>query len=161
MGIQHRLKIASANDEELSLRAVLIFRNRQQRRLLAQALDIGAGRAFELGGELVEIHVGCERDAPATEPQDRRPVRSAGFGERKDIVKPAAAQERRLDALGAVRGREEKHTFDVTQVVNFAQELAENPLINVGAQMIGAELWRERVDRVKEQGCRARRASLF
>ena len=58
------------------------------------------------GCELVDVHVGRERHAPATEPQDRRPVRSAGFGERKDIVKPSAAQERGFDALRAVGRRQ-------------------------------------------------------
>src|SRR5216683_3209082 len=154
MGIQNRLKIGSANGERSSLRAFLIFRNRQQRRLLAQAFDVGARCSFQMGSKLVDVHVRCERDAPGTESQNRRTVRSAGFGERKDIVKPSAAQERRFYALGTIGGCQQEHAFYVAQVVNFAQELAENPLINVRTQMIGAELWRERIDSVKEQDAR-------
>ena len=131
MGIQHRLKISAANRKRRGLRAFLVLRNGQQRRLLAQALDIGACRAFQLRGELVEIDVGSQRHATRAEMKDRRPIRSAGFRERKDIVKPAAAQERRLDALGAIGGREKQYAFNISQVVNFPQELAEDALVDV------------------------------
>ena len=42
MGIQNGFKIASANDESGSLRAIGMFGDCQQRRLLAQAFYIGA-----------------------------------------------------------------------------------------------------------------------
>ena len=108
IGIQHRKKIATPNRKRRGLTTVLKFSNRQQRRLLAQALDIGARRPFQLRGELVEIDVGRQRHATRAEMKDRRPIRSAGFRERKDIVEPAAAQERGFDALGAIGGREQR-----------------------------------------------------
>src|ERR1700722_5880083 len=74
MGIQHGLEIASADYKWISWSGILVFRNRQQRRLLAQAFNIRACRSFELSSELVQVHVVCERHAPGRESQDRRPV---------------------------------------------------------------------------------------
>jgi hypothetical protein len=124
MGIQNGLKVASSNRELGTVRAILKFRNRQERRFLAQAFDISSGGPIQLRCELINVHVRRERNFAAAATHDFRAVRRAGFRERKDIVKSAAAQECRFDALGTVRGRKQQYTLYIAQIVNFPQELA-------------------------------------
>ncbi len=150
MGIQNRLKIASAHHKIHRMTVLPEFCNGQQGGFLAQAFDVGACGPIQSGCEFIEVHIRRKRHAPATKTKNRRTVRHAWFGERKDIVKPAAAQERRFHTLRAVGCGQEEHALHVPQIVDFAQQLAENPLVNVGAEMIRSELRRQRVDGVKK-----------
>ena len=109
--------------------------------------------------EFLEINIGRQRHTLAAEPHDRGAIGRVRLGERKYVVEAAAAQQRRLDPLGAIGGRQQDHAFDVTQIVNLAQELAENSLINVGAELIGAELRRDARQSCRRTECRARPAS--
>src|SRR5665213_157606 len=116
MGIQNGLKVASSNRELGTVRAALKFRNRQERRFLAQAFNISAGGPIQPGCELVDVRVRSQRNLAAAETHDFRAVRRTGFRERKDIVKSSAAQERRFDALGTVRGRKQEYTLYIAQI---------------------------------------------
>ena len=78
-------------------------------------------------------------------------ARSAAPGKANDIVEAPAAQERRFHPLGPIGGRQQDDAFDVTQVVDFTQELTENALVDVGAEPFGAQPRRDRIDRVEEQ----------
>ncbi len=62
------------------------------------------------------------------------------LGESNDIVESAAAQERRLDPLGPVGGGQQDHAFDVAQVVDLAQQLAQDALVDVRVEMVGADV---------------------
>src|SRR5437899_3551887 len=162
--VDHRLEIVAANVERAAACASPILRNRQQRRFLADALEIGAGESLGPRRDRLEVDVFCKRHLTAAQTQNRRAIGCAGFGEAHDIVEPPAAQERRLDPFGPAGGGQKNHAFDVAQAVDLARQVTQNPLVDVRARarlLIGADLWRDRVDRIEEQQARRRSARLL
>src|SRR5258706_529478 len=131
--------MALAHEERIATRAVMEFSNRQKRRFLAQGFQVGAREAFGPAGELDDVDVRPDRHLPATEPDDRRAVGRIGFRAANNIVEPSASQERGLHAFGSIGGRQQNHAFHVAQVIDLTQQLAEDPLIDVRAGMIGAQ----------------------
>ena len=93
--------------------------------------------------------------------QQRRRISGVGLAEAHDIVEAAAAHERRLDALGPVRRAEQNHALRVPQVVDLAQQLAENPLVCFRAGRLGAAARRDGIDRVEQQQARRRAPRLL
>ena len=61
VGFENRQKIISQYDERRHATAILEFRDCEQRRLLAEALDVGAREPFRPAGELFVVNIG--RDA--------------------------------------------------------------------------------------------------
>jgi len=57
--------------------------------------------------------------------------------------------------------RHQNHALDVSQVVDFAEELTQNPLVDVGAEQPAADFRRDGVDRVEEQQTRRRAPGLL
>jgi len=150
IGIKHRHKIISQYNKRSWTRAILKFGNRQQCCLLAQTFNISAGESFQSSRELFEIHIWSQRHALATQLHDRRAISSIRFCQLEYVVKASASQKRRVNPLWTIAGREQNHAFDVAQIINLTQQLAQNPLINVGPKLIGTKLRRYRVNRIEK-----------
>jgi hypothetical protein len=140
---------------------VLKLDNRRKRCFLAQAFDIRACEPFHLAGQFLEIDIGRQRHANAAKPHDGHTLAGVGLGERQYIVEAPAPQESRLDSLGTVCCGEQDHALDIAQVVDFAKKLAQNPLVDIGGELIGSESWREGIDRVEEQDARSSPPRFF
>src|ERR1700690_1774665 len=95
------------------------------------------------------------RHPPAAKAHDGGAIGSVGLRELKYVVEASTSQQGGLDSLGTIRGRQQDHAFHVTQVVDLTQKLAENPLIDVGTKLIGAEFRCDGVNGVEEKnaGC--------
>src|ERR1700746_1344049 len=154
VGFENRQEIISQYDERSYAAAILEFRNREQRRLLAETLDVGACEPFRSAGEVFVVNIGCDRNAVATDLHNVRALRGVRFRERDDVIEASASQESRLDALGPVRSRHQNNALHVAQIIDFSQQLAENSLIDVTAKLFGSKFRRHRVNRVEEQNTR-------
>src|SRR5262245_65454635 len=67
--VHNGVEISPADHERRAWLRFVIVRDRQQRRLLAQAFDVGAGQTLGATGDLFEIDVTGERDLPAAQPR--------------------------------------------------------------------------------------------
>ena len=135
------------------------LRDCQQRRLLARALQIGAGRAVAHPRQLIDVDIVGERHPPAAEAQYRRAIGHGRRLEAHDMVEAPAAEQRRLDALGAVGRGHQNHALHVAEVVDLANQLAEDACVN--ALDVVARLGRDRIDGVEEQDAGRRPPGLL
>ena len=101
--------------------------------------------------------------ASGTRSQHRRNTASRssadGHGEAEQIVESSAAQERRVHALQAVGRGHQNHALHVAEIVDLAQQLAQDALVDLAAELVlraVAQLRRDGVDRVEEQDARRR-----
>ena len=82
----------------------------QQRRLVHQIRQVGAGHARRRRGELVEVDVRAERHLARVDPQDlaARPLWSGGCTD--DLpIEPAGPKQRRIEDVGTVGGGQHDH----------------------------------------------------
>src|ERR1700730_16940173 len=161
IGLKNRQEITAQYGERREPSAILKFHNRQKSRLFAEAFDVGAREPFHPACELLELDIWRQRHTPAAKPQDGRAIGNVWFCEAEYIVKAAASQERRIDALGTICGCQQDHAFDVAQVVNLAQKLANYSLMDVRAELIRTELRCDRIDRVEEEDARRGASGLL
>ena len=85
-------EIPGVHDKRRPL-ATPIVRNRQERRLLADGLDIGAAEALGLLRDLVEVDVRRRRDLPAAQTRDGGSLRGVRHRQPHDVIEPAAPQQ--------------------------------------------------------------------
>src|SRR5580704_3360231 len=150
VGFKNRQKIISQYDEWHHASAILEFRNCEQRRLLAEAFNISAREAFRPACEFFVINVGRDWHALARDPHNVRALGGVRFRERDNVIEAPAPQKRRLDSLRAIRSCHQNHAFHVAQIIDFPEQLAENPLIHVAAKLLGSKFWRHRVNGVEK-----------
>ena len=74
IGIEHGEEIVPQNRQRCGASAILKFRDCGERRLLAQAFDVCAGKTLRAVGKIFEVDVGGQRHTLATKPQDGRAI---------------------------------------------------------------------------------------
>src|SRR5580692_6887772 len=86
VGFENCQKIISQYNKRSQAAAILKFCDGEQRRLFADALDVGACEAFRAACELFVLNVGRERNAPATDPHNVCALGCLRFRERDDVI---------------------------------------------------------------------------
>ncbi|MPM33308.1 hypothetical protein SDC9_79881 [bioreactor metagenome] len=101
--------------------AVAVFARRQQRRLIAQIGQIGAAESRRRLRHHVEIDFGVEPDIFAVHRENLPPPADIGQIKHHLAVEPARPEQRRIEHVGPVGGRQHDHIGTIFQPVHFDQ----------------------------------------
>ena len=128
----------------------------QQRGLVDDVGQVGAGHADGALGQPVQVGVGGDRLALRVHPQHRAAAGEVGVGHRDLPVEAAGPQQRRVEDVGPVGGRDQDDALPVAEAVHLDQQLVEGLLaLVVAAAEAGAALAADGVDLVDEDDARA------
>src|SRR5256714_4763093 len=146
----------------LLLDDLLAAPRREQRRLVDEVREVGAGEAGRAGGERTEIDLGCEGLALRVHLED--PLAGDRVGPVDDDlpVEAAGAQERRVEDVGTVGGGDEDDVVLHLEAVHLDEQLVQRLLaLVVAAAETGATVAADGVDLVHEDDARRRLLRLL
>ncbi len=154
-----------ALDRRLHLRhedALLAEACRKQRGLVHQVGEVGAGEARRPAGEDLELDVVGERLAPGVDLEDAEAALEVGPVDDDLTVEATRAQQRRVEDVGPVGGRDQDDVVLDVEAVHLDQQLVERLLaLVVAAAETGAALTADRVDLVHEDDAGSSRLGLL
>ena len=128
---------------------------REDRRLVDQVGQVGAAESGGLLGENLEVDAGVERLVARVDLEDRAAAADVRPVEHHVAVEPARAEQRRVEDVGPVGGRDHDHVLVGLEPVHLDEELVEGLLaLVVTATEAGATLAADRVDLVDEDDAR-------
>src|SRR6266542_3512346 len=162
LGEQARLLLGAcdhAHDpllELLLLDLLLAAAGGEQRRLVDEVREIGAGEAGRPGGECVEVDLRGERLALRVHLEDLAAAVSVGTVDDDLPVEAARAQQRRIEDVRPVRCSDEDDVVLQLEPVHLDEELVQGLLaLVVPAAETGAAVAADRVDLVHEDDARS------
>src|SRR5438105_15079848 len=127
--------------ELLLLDRLLAAAGREERRLVDEVREIRAGEAGRAGGERVEVDLRRERLALRVHLEDLPAAVPVGPVDDDLAVEAARPQERRVEDVGAVRGRDQDDVVLQLEPVHLDEELVQRLLaLVVAAAEAGASL---------------------
>ena len=134
----------------------------EQRALVDHVGQVRAGEAGRPPGDHVEVHVGGERLAARVHPQDAAPPGQVRLGHHDLPVEPARPQQRRVQDVRPVGGRDDDHPALDVEAVQLDQQLVQGLLtLVVAAAEAGPAVPADRVDLVHEHDRRGVRLGLL
>src|SRR5436309_3645156 len=137
--------------EVAHLDPVLVLASRQERRLVHQVLEVGAGEARRLPGEQLDVDVLGDRHPARVDPQDALATLDVGPRYDHAAVEAAGAQQRRVEHVGPVGGRDQDHALVRLEAVHLDEQLVECLLaLVVAAAEAGAAMAADGVDLIDE-----------
>ena len=134
---------------------------RPEGRLVDQIGQIGAHRAGGGGGNLMQIHVLGELDVAGVHQKGLITARKVGLVDNNPPVKPARAQQRLVQHLGAVGGGEDDDPLGGVKAVHLGQKLVQGLLPLVVAPHAGVTGLADGVDLVNENDGRGHLGRLL
>ena len=138
---------------------LLVAAGRQDRRLVDEVREVGAGEAGRLARDALDVDALVERLALGVDLEDLDAALHVGPVEDDLAVEPARAQQRRVEDVRAVGGGDDDHVGVRVEAVHLDEDLVEGLLaLVVAAAEAGAALAADRVDLVDEDD--ARRVAL-
>ena len=150
--LQGLLELGHADD-------LLVAARRQDRRLVDEVGEVGAGEAGRLARDALDVDALVERLALGVDLEDLGPALHVGPVEDDLAVEATRAQERRVEDVRAVGGGDDDHVGVRVEAVHLDEDLVEGLLaLVVAAAEAGAALAADRVDLVDEDD--ARRVAL-
>ena len=130
---------------------LLAVAGRQQRGLVHQVGEVGARETGGLRSQQVEVDLAGERLAPGMDVEDGPAAVTVGTVDHDLAVEATRAQERRVEDVGAVGGRDHDDALVGLETVHLDQQLVEGLLaLVVTAAQAGAAMAADRVDLVHE-----------
>ena len=133
-----------------------------ERRLVDEVGQVGAGHAGRRRGHHVEVDVGAHPLVAAVHLEDRLALARTRAAARRSAVEAARAQQRRVEDVGPVGGRHDDDALGRLEAVHLGQHLVERLLaLVVAAAEAGAALAADRVDLVDEDDRPAHAAGLL
>ena len=122
-----------------------------QRRLIDQIGQIGPGKARRAARDDAQIDIGAERGLARVNAKDLLAPLDIGVGHLHLTVKPAGAQQRRVQHIGAVGGGNDDDALIRLKSVHFDQQLVQRlfPLV-IAAAITHATRPANRVDLINE-----------
>ena len=146
--------------ELLLLDHLLAAARGEQRGLVDEVREVGAGEAGRAGGERVEVDLGRERLALRVHLEDLAAAVAVGPVDHDLAVEAARAQQRRVEDVGPVRGRDQDDVVLQLEPVHLDEELVERLLaLVVAAAEARAAVAADGVDLVHEDDAGATPAS--
>ena len=141
---------------------LLAAARREQRRLVDDVREVGAGESGRLRREDVEVELLAERLALRVDLEDVAAALAVGPVDDDLAVEAARAQQRRVEDVGAVRRRDQDHVVLLLEAVHLDEELVQRLLaLVVAAAHAGAAVAADGVDLVDEDDARARLLRLL
>ena len=135
---------------------------REQRRLVHEVGEVGAGEAGRAPGDDVEVDARRQRLLLAVHRQDGLAALEVGSVDDDLAVEAAGPQQRGIEDVGTVGRREEDHPLLLVEPVHLHQQLVERLLaLVVPAAEPGAAVPADRVDLVDEDDGGGRRLGLL
>ena len=129
----------------------LPLRADEQRGLVDQVREVGAGEAGRLAGQRVDVDLLGQRLAARVDLEDLRAALAVGAVDDDLAVEAAGAQQRRVEDVGAVGGGDEDDVVLHLEAVHLDQQLVERLLaLVVTAAQAGAAMAADGVDLVHE-----------
>ena len=123
----------------------------QQRGLVDEVRQVGAGEAGGLGGEVVEVDLLGERLAAGVDLEDLGAALAVGAVDHDLAVEAARAQQRRVEDVGAVGGGDQDDVVLHLEAVHLDEQLVQRLLaLVVTAAHAGAAVAADGVDLVHE-----------
>ncbi len=130
---------------------LLVVARGVERRLVHQVGQIGAGEARRAAGEDVDVHVVAERNLLGVDGEDALAALHVRTVDDDAAVEAARAEERRVEDVGPVGGRDEDDALVRLEAVHLHEELVEGLLaLVVPAAEAGAAVAADGVDFVDE-----------
>ena len=130
---------------------VAVLPRGQERGLVHQVLEVGAGEARRLPRQQLDVDVVADRHAPCVHAQDALAPLHVGPRHHDPAVEASRAQQRRVEHVGAVGGGDEDDAFVGLEAVHLDQELVQRLLaLVVAAAEPGAAMAADGVDLVDE-----------
>ena len=128
-----------------------VVAGREQCSLVHEVGEVGAGEPGRASGDDVEIDTRCQRLRLGVHGQDRLAALEIGTVDDDLTVEATRAQERGIEDVGTVRGREQDHALGLVEPVHLHQQLVEGLLtFVVAAAESGTTVTPDRVDLVDE-----------
>ena len=141
---------------------LLAAARREQRGLVDEVREVGAGEARGAGGERVEVDLGRERLALRVHLEDLAAAEAVGPVDDDLAVEAARAQQRRVEDVGPVRRGDEDDVVLHLEAVHLDEQLVQRLLaLVVAAAEAGAAMAADRVDLVHEDDARRRLLRLL
>ena len=127
----------------------------EERRLVHEVLEVGADEARRAAREHFELDVVGQRDAARVHLQDREAAAQIGSRHDDAAVEAPGPEQRRVEHVGPVGGRDHDHAFVALEAVHLDEELVQRLLaLVVPAAEAGAAMAADRVDLVDEDDAR-------
>ncbi len=137
--------------EVVHLHQALVAAGSEQRRFVHQVGEVGAGESGRAAGDDVGAHIGRHRHLAHVHVEDLLAAADVGQRHHHLAVEAARAQQRRVEHIGPVGGRDHDHAGVALEAVHLHQELVERLLaLVVAAAQAGAALAADRVDLIDE-----------
>ena len=161
LGHHHRAAGSTHDDlvlgllEILHVHDALVLARGEQRRLIDQVGQIGAGEAGRAAGDDVGLDVGRDRHLAHMHQEDLLAAADVGQGHHHLAVEAAGAEQRRIEHVGAVGGGDDDNAGRALEAVHLDQELVQGLLaFVVAAAQACAALAPDGVDLVDEDDAR-------
>ena len=165
---QHALALRTRHDpvdglfQRLHRDLLAIVPRGQQRALVDHVGQVGAGEPGRAPGDDVEVGIGRDGLAPGVHPQDRLTARQVRLGHHDLPVETAGPQQRRVEDVGPVGGRDDDDAALGVEAVQLDQHLVQRLLaLVVTAAQAGAAVPPHGVDLVDEHDRRGVRLGLL
>ena len=115
---------------------LLIFPGGQQGSLVDEVLQVRAGETRSAPGQLAQVHILRQGLALGVDLQDLLPAPDVGQAHVHLPVEPTGPQQRRVQHIRPVGGRQDHHTFVSGKAVHLHQQLIQGllPLVMAAAQ---------------------------
>ena len=158
----HRQRLALDAHQHLVARRVEIdaatmvpaAAHREQRRLVDQVGQVGAGEAGRAAGDLPQVDVGAERHLPRVNPQDLLAPLEVRRADRDLPVEAAGPEQRRIEDVGAVGRRDDDDALVRGEAVHLDEQLVQRLLALFVAERAAAAAAADRVELVDEDDAR-------
>ena len=127
LGDDHRAPLHTHQDLVLGVLEVdhlddlLVLARGQQRGLVHQVGQVGSGEARRAAGQDLEVDLGRERDAARVDLEDLLPALHVGPCHHHLAVEAAGAQQRGIQHVGSVGGRDQDHALVGLEAVHLHQ----------------------------------------
>ena len=130
---------------------LLVAPGGDQRRLVDQVGEVGAGEARRAAGDHRQLDVLGQRDGAGVDLEDAQPPADVRAVHHHPAVEAARAQQRRVEDVGAVGGGDQDDPFVGLEAVHLDEELVQGLLaLVVAAAEAGAAVAADGVDLVDE-----------
>ena len=169
LGAEHQALAAGAHHDAVAgvlevdpLDLLAAAAHGEQRGLVDEVGEVGAAHAGRGLGHDLEVDVGAHPLVAAVHLEDRQALLVLGQRHDDRAVEAAGAQQRRVEDVGAVGGRDDDDALAGLEAVHLGEHLVERLLaLVVAAAEAGAALAADRVDLVDEDDGPAHLAGLL